>query len=90
MPVGLKADALQQLDQLAFKRSRIKKGESLYRHGDTFTALYAIRRGTFKRLMLTEDGREQITGYHMAGEIVGLDGISSDRYACQATALEDG
>ena len=90
LPVGLEADALQQLDELAFKRSRVKKGESLYRHGDTFTALYAIRIGTFKTLMLAENGREQITGYHMAGEIVGLDGISTDRYACQATALEDG
>jgi CRP/FNR family transcriptional regulator len=61
----------------------------LYWSGDPFTALYAIRLGTFKTLVLTEDGREQITGYHMAGEIVGLDGISNDRYACQAVALED-
>lgn len=90
LPVGLEADAVRQLDQLAFKRNRVKKGESLYRHGDPFAALYAIRLGTFKTMVLTEDGREQITGYHMAGEIVGLDGISNNRYACQTTALEDG
>jgi len=80
---------MRQLDQIISKRARIRKRESLYRPGDAFTALFAIRLGTFKTLLLAEDGRAQITGYHMAGEIIGLDGIGDNRHACQAVALED-
>jgi CRP/FNR family transcriptional regulator, anaerobic regulatory protein len=89
LPVGLEPDAMRQLDEIISIRTRVKKRDKLYRPGDRFTALYAIRLGTFKTLLLAEDGREQITGYHMAGEIVGLDGISDNHYACQAVALED-
>ena len=80
---------MQRLDQVAGNRSRVRKRDSLFWPGDPFTALYAIGLGTFKTVVLTEDGREQVTGYHMAGEIVGLDGIGNDRYVCQAVALED-
>lgn len=52
-------------------------------------ALYAIRTGFFKTDILTEEGLEQVTGFHMAGEIIGMDGISSDHHVCNATALED-
>jgi CRP/FNR family transcriptional regulator len=89
LPVGLEPDAIRQLDSIISNRTRVRKRDSLYWPGDLFTALYAIRLGTFKTLLLAEDGREQITGYHMAGEIVGVDGISDNRYACQAVALED-
>jgi len=89
LPVGLEPDAVRQLDQIISSRTRVRKRESLYRPGDLFRAVYAIRLGTFKTTLLAEDGREQITGYHMAGEVVGLDGISNDRHACQAVALED-
>lgn len=89
LPVGLEPDAMRQLDQVFSSRTLVKKRDSLFRQGDLFTALYAVRLGTFKTLVLAEDGREQITGYHIAGEIVGLDGIGDDRYACQAIALED-
>jgi CRP/FNR family transcriptional regulator len=89
LPVGLEPEAMRQLDDLISSRSRIRKRDKLYRPGDPFFALYAIRLGTFKTLLLAEDGREQVTGYHMAGEIVGLDGISGERHACEAVALED-
>jgi CRP/FNR family transcriptional regulator len=89
LPLGLDPQAMRQLDAIIGDRRRVKKRDMLYRPGDRFTALYAIRLGTFKTLLLAEDGREQITGYHMAGEIVGLDGISDNRHACQAVALED-
>jgi len=90
LPVGLGPDAMRQLDKIISHRTRIRKRESLYRPGDPFRAVYAVRLGTFKTVLLAEDGREQITGYHMAGEVVGLDGISNNRHACQAVALEDG
>jgi CRP/FNR family transcriptional regulator, anaerobic regulatory protein len=89
LPVGLEHDALQQLDRLVTNRMRQKKGEVLYRAGDTFTALYAIRVGSCKTTVLAEDGREQITGYHVLGDVIGMDGIGSDRHGCQAVALED-
>ncbi|MEO8305438.1 MAG: fumarate/nitrate reduction transcriptional regulator Fnr [Betaproteobacteria bacterium] len=89
MPVGLEPEALAQLDAMITSQTRFKKGEILYRAGEPFTALYAIRLGSCKTTVLAEDGREQITGYHMLGDIIGLDGIGTERHACEAIALED-
>jgi CRP/FNR family transcriptional regulator len=89
LPVGLDADALRQLDSAIANRMRIKKGGKLYRAGDPFAALYAIRLGSCKTTVLAEDGREQITGYHMMGDILGLDGIGTEHHGCEAVALED-
>jgi CRP/FNR family transcriptional regulator len=89
LPAGLEPDDVRELDAIITKRTRVRKRESLYRPGDPFHSVYAIRLGTFKTTLVAEDGREQITGYHMAGEVVGLDGISNNRHACQAVALED-
>ncbi len=70
-------------------RISLKKGDKLYRAGESFTALYAIRLGSCKTTVLAEDGREQITGYHMLGDIIGMDGIGTERHGCEAVALED-
>ena len=66
----------------------LRKGAALYRAGDPFSALHAIRVGSCKTTVLGEQGHEQVAGYHMIGDIVGMDGIASDRYAGQAVALE--
>ena len=89
LPIGLDADALRELDAAFGDHVLVKRHEVLYRGGAPFTSLSAIRLGTFKTLVRAEDGREQITGYHMAGDIVGLDGIGKERHACEAIALED-
>jgi CRP/FNR family transcriptional regulator len=89
LPVGLDAHALQQLDEVVATRRRIKRGEALHRAGDPFTTLCAVRVGTFKTTVLAPDGREQITGYQMSGDVLGLDGIASGRHRCDAIALED-
>jgi len=89
LPSGLDPEALKRLDESVGVRTRVKRKASLYRPGDRFAAVYAIRIGTFKTVVLAEDGREQVTGYRMAGEIIGLDGIGADHFTCQATALED-
>lgn len=89
MPVGLNENELQRLDQMVSVRRKIKKGQALFRSGDPFTAFYAIRVGTFKSRVMTPDGKDQVTGFQMAGEILGLEGISMDRHACDAVALED-
>ncbi|CAG0973291.1 Transcriptional activator protein Anr [Burkholderiales bacterium] len=89
LPVGLSGEDLKLVDAAVGNRSRVRKGESLYRAGDAFAALYAIRLGTIKTTVLAEDGREQIAGYHLQGDIIGLDGMGTDRHGCEAIALED-
>jgi CRP/FNR family transcriptional regulator len=89
LPIGLSNDELKQVDALIAHRVKLKKNETLYRAGEPFHALYAIRIGSLKTTVLAEDGREQIAGYHMLGEIIGLDGIGTDRHGCEAIALED-
>ena len=89
MPVGLAPGELQRIDDLVATRRKVKRRETLFRNGEPFTSLYAIRTGFFKTLVATDDGREQVTGFQMAGEIIGLDGIVNDQHTCDAVALED-
>ncbi|MDM0081156.1 MULTISPECIES: fumarate/nitrate reduction transcriptional regulator Fnr [Variovorax] len=89
MPVGLAPGELQRLDDLVATRRKIKRRETLFRNGEPFTSLYAIRTGVFKTRVTSEDGRDQVTGFQMAGEIIGLDGIVNDQHTCDAVALED-
>ena len=89
MPMGLTADELRQLDSFVDERRRIKRGERLYAAGSAFDTLYTVRLGSLKTAVLFEDGREQVTGFHMLGELIGLDGISTEAHTCSAHALED-
>lgn len=89
LPVGLKPQELARLDNLVARRRSVPRGEALFRNGERFEALYAVRTGFFKTCVGSEDGRDQVTGFQMAGELLGLDGISSDRHHCDAVALED-
>jgi CRP/FNR family transcriptional regulator, anaerobic regulatory protein len=89
MPIGMNADELAQVDELVAKRPAVKRGRALFHAGEKFTALYAIRSGFFKTCVTSEDGRDQVTGFQMAGEIMGLDGVAGDRHTCDAIALED-
>ena len=89
MPVGFDEKDMHKLDEVVTTRKKIKQGELLFENGETFTSLYAIRTGFFKTSVASEDGREQVTGFQMAGEIIGLDGIVSDQHTCSAVALED-
>jgi len=89
MPVGLSDTDMQRIDDIVATRRKIKRGTPLFRNGERFTSLYAIRTGFFKTCVATEDGRDQVTGFQMAGEIIGLDGIVNDHHTCDAVALED-
>jgi CRP/FNR family transcriptional regulator len=79
----------QPFNALITTNIRIAKGAWLFRESQKFEFLYAIRSGCFKTTMLIEDGREQVTGFHMAGDILGLDGIGGCAYTCGAVALEN-
>jgi CRP/FNR family transcriptional regulator len=89
LPVGLTTEEMKEVDTLIAHRTTVGKHETLYRAGETFHALYAIQFGTLKTTVLAEDGREQVTGFHMLGEIVGFDGIGTSQHGAGAIALED-
>ena len=89
LPFGLDPREVDQLDELVGARRKIKRQQHLYRSGDGFEAIYAIRAGSFKTDVILEDGRDQVTGFQMTGEVLGLDGISTERHSCNAIALED-
>ena len=89
MPMGLSETELKRVDELVAHRRSIKRGNALFHNGEPFSALYAVRTGFFKTSLTTEDGRDQVTGFQMAGEIIGLDGIVNDQHTCDAIALED-
>jgi CRP/FNR family transcriptional regulator, anaerobic regulatory protein len=89
LPAGLDEKATRELDQLFSNPRRLVRREVLYRPGEPFTALYGVRLGTIKTVLLAEDGREQITGYHMGGDVLGLNAIGKATHACEAIALED-
>jgi CRP/FNR family transcriptional regulator len=89
MPLGLNESEMERVDEVVATRRKVSRGDNLFRNGDKFNALYAIRTGFFKTRISAEDGRDQVTGFQMAGEIIGLDGIVSDHHTCDAVALED-
>jgi CRP/FNR family transcriptional regulator, anaerobic regulatory protein len=86
---GMSPEEVAHLDQLVYVRRRVKRGEDLYRAGDPFCAIYAIRSGFFKNEVGLKDGRDQIMGFHMPGELIGMDGIGGGYYTCNAVALDD-
>jgi len=89
LPMGLNAVEMDKLDSVISTRKRIKRGTALFSAGEKFTSLYAVRSGFFKTCVTTADGRDQVTGFQMTGEIIGLDGIVNDHHSCDAVALED-
>jgi CRP/FNR family transcriptional regulator len=89
LPVGMSNDQLLKLDSMVATRRAVARGDALFRSGEAFQSLYAVRTGFFKTCVGNEDGRDQVTGFQMAGELLGLDGIGTERHTCDAVALED-
>jgi CRP/FNR family transcriptional regulator len=89
LPVGLSGTELHRLDGLVQAKRAVPRGQALFRIGERFEAVYAVRTGFFKTRVSAADGRDQVTGFHMAGELLGLDGIGTERHSCDAVALED-
>ena len=89
LPVGISNEQLTRLDDIVASRRAVARGEALFRAGEAFSSLYAVRTGFFKTCVSSEDGRDQVTGFQMAGELIGLDGIGTERHTCDAVALED-
>jgi CRP/FNR family transcriptional regulator len=89
LPRGLDSADVRRLDTLMFAQRRLKEGQRLVHEGEGFQFLYAVRSGTFKSAMTSRDGREQVTSFHMAGEMMGLDGLAQGKHASGSIALED-
>ena len=89
LPAGLDLEEMARVDHLVKLRRRIKRGEYLYRAGAPLDSLFAVRSGFLKSCVVYEDGREQVTAFHMMGEVVGLDAISQEKHTCDTVALED-
>ena len=88
LPLSLNSDDVERLDNIIQRGRPLQKGEHLYQEGGAFNSVYAVRSGTIKAYRVTDDGREQVTGFYFPGEILGMDGISKNAYSCSARALE--
>lgn len=88
LPLALESDDVQQLDDIIQRSKPLQKGQHLYREGDDFQSVYAVRSGTLKAYKNTDDGKEQVTGFYFPGEILGMDGISNNAHASSAKTLE--
>jgi CRP/FNR family transcriptional regulator len=89
LPRGMGDVEAGLLDALMFARRRIKADDILYREGDRFSFIYAVRSGTFNSTLMLADGREQVTSFNISGELMGLDGVANGNHASTARALED-
>ncbi|HEY2978570.1 MAG TPA: fumarate/nitrate reduction transcriptional regulator Fnr [Burkholderiaceae bacterium] len=89
LPVGLSDKDLDSLDAMVAMRRSVRRGQLLFRTGDRFEAVYAVRSGFFKTQVAAQGGGDQVIGFQMAGELLGLDGIGTESHSCDAVALED-
>ena len=89
LPIGLAPEEMDRLDPLVAARRAVRRGDRLFRRGDKFASIYAVRNGFFKTTISSEDGRDQVTGFQTTGELLGLDGIGEWSHRCDAVALED-
>ncbi|MBU1331082.1 MAG: fumarate/nitrate reduction transcriptional regulator Fnr [Gammaproteobacteria bacterium] len=88
LPLSLNLEDMDALDEIVKRGRPLKKGEFLFRQGDTFDSVFAVRSGALKTFTLSDGGAEQITGFHLPSELVGLSGMDTEVYPVSAQALE--
>ena len=88
IPFTLNEHELDQLDNIIERKKPIQKSQVLFKAGDTLNSIYAIRSGTIKTYTISETGEEQITSFHLPGDLVGFDAITNMRHPSFAQALE--
>jgi len=87
LPAGIAPAELSRLDDIVKRRRTVQPGERLFRPGDAMHAVYVARDGAFKTITTSEDGDEQIIGFHLPGELMGLDALGTGSHRCEAVAL---
>lgn len=88
LPISLQLEDIERLDDIIQRGRPIQKGEHVYRAGEKFSSVYALRSGALKTVKVTEDGEEQVTGFYLPGEVIGMDGLATNVYSNSAVALE--
>ena len=88
LPISLEVEDIDRLDHIIQRGRPIQKKEHVYHAGDEFSSVYAVRSGAIKTVKITSDGIEQITGFHLPGEIIGMDGLATNVHSNAAIALE--
>lgn len=88
LPIGISESEMDELENIITRRRPLRRGEYLFQQGDNFHAIYAIRSGSIKTYTISQDGTEQITGFHLPGELIGLDAIHEELHTCSAEALD--
>lgn len=88
LPIALNKNEIHQLNDIVERNRPYKKGDHLYRQNDKFKSVYAVRSGSFKSYMLSNNGQGRVTGFFLPGEIIGMDGIASKHYANSTQSLE--
>ena len=85
---GMDKRALNDLHVLVEHVGPLHAGDHLFREGDAFEAIAAVRAGTVKTYVVDREGREHVLGFHLPGEVIGLDAIDGEHYPCNAIALD--
>jgi len=88
LPVSLAEAEVEHLDSIIKRNRPLQRGEHMFRAGENFVSLFAIRSGSLKTYTVSPDGEEQITGFHLAGEVIGLDAVYRQSHPSFAMALE--
>lgn len=88
LPLSLNLEDMDALDEIVKRGRPLKKGDYLFRQGDAFSSVFAVRSGALKTFSLSDAGEEQITGFHLPSELVGLSAMDSEIYPVSAIALE--
>lgn len=88
LPRGLSEAEVHELDGIVKRGRPINRGKHLYRMNDQDHSLYLVRTGSFKSYLSTDDGDEQVVGFHLPGELVGLDAFETGRHTCSTMAME--
>lgn len=88
LPMGLEEKDITRLDQIISRSKPHHRNDYLFREGDTFKGIYAVKTGSIKTYISREDGSDQVLGFHLPGEIIGLDAIETGVHGCTAKVLE--
>ncbi|MBS7660774.1 fumarate/nitrate reduction transcriptional regulator Fnr [Pseudomonas lalucatii] len=88
LPLSLNLEDMDALDEIVKRGRPLKKGEFLFRQGDAFGSVFAVRSGALKTFSLSDAGEEQVTGFYLPSELVGLSGMDTESYPVSAQALE--
>jgi CRP/FNR family transcriptional regulator len=88
LPMGLPPEDVERLDGIIRRNRPLHRGEHLFHLGDPFRSLFVIKTGSIKTYAPSLDGGEQILGFHLPGEMIGLDAIEEEQHHCSAKVLE--